>query len=119
MAETKIFDPRALASITTGILLLDGFGKVHEAIEHVLGRSLWTHELPGASKEASAAVLAQFPDMPTECADWRVVGDAVIDRYGAEVAVRRGSTERTVSPLATARMVLDDVVEIIPVEVPK
>lgn len=100
--STKAIDPRALGSITTGILLLDDFGKVHEAIIHVLGREVWTHELPSVSAEATAAVLRQFPDMPTDVGgDWKATATAITSKFGALVDVEQGHTKRTAGPVET------------------
>lgn len=107
--ETKNFDPRAVASVTTGVLLLQDFGQVHECVTWVLGREVWTHELPGCAKETTVAILAQYPDMPTTCADdWKETAADVMERYGASIPLAKGSTERTMSPVATLAMLVDD-----------
>ena len=88
--ETKQIDPAALAGITTGILMTD-FSAVHEAAEQVMGHPVWTHQFPALAEQMRDAVLAQFPDMPTEAPDgWEACRDAVRARYGKAVAVRRG-----------------------------
>ena len=113
---TKSIDPRALASITTGISLLENFSEVAAAISHVIGYPVWTHELPMVAKDASAAVLRQFPEMPTDdSGDWRKCAADVLERYGKKVKVERGMMVRGLAPEASLRMVTD--AEIIPIEV--
>lgn len=98
----KKIDPRALGSITTGVLLLDGFSNVHEAITHVLGREVYTHELPSLRKEASAAVLRQFPDMPTSISGgWKETAASITERFGTLVDVEKGHTVRTDNQIDT------------------
>lgn len=96
MAETplptKNIDPAALASLTTDVLM-STFDEVHEAAEHLLGRPVFTHELarPEIAAQLCAAVVARFPDMPTEePADWRATAVDLRARYGAAVAVEGG-----------------------------
>lgn len=102
MDETKMIDPRALGSITSGILLLSDFSKVHEAIEWIAGHPVWTHELPGMSEAIAKAIKAQFPGMPMgEVANWQETADWLLWKYGEAVPVQRGSGERQASPIAT------------------
>lgn len=114
----KMLSSLALASITTGISMVDNFGEVAEAISHVVGYDLWTHELPGAAKDAKAAVLRQYPDMPAEePEDWRLCAADVIERYGTKLPVEKGMLVRGLSPLASLRMLTD--AEIIPIDLSK
>lgn len=109
--ETKMISPVALAGITTGAMLEEGgFSKIHEAFEWVVGHPVWTHELPGFWPHARELVLEQFPDMPVEIdlaeRGYEAVADEVRQRYPAEVEVRKGTDERTASPLDTAEAVM-------------
>jgi hypothetical protein len=52
----------ALISITTGRLFCD-FDVMHEAIEHVAGRSVWTHEFPTLFETLRDIVLKQHPHL--------------------------------------------------------
>lgn len=116
-SETKDFNSLAVASATTGVLLLQDFGKVHECVTWVLGREVWTHELPGCAKETTAAILAQYPDMPTVCADdWKETAADVMERYGASISLIRGNTERTMSPAETLTMLVDDPKKIVTID---
>ena len=100
MSDTKHFDPAALASIADGRLMCD-FSVMHEAIEHVLGRPVWTHELADhdLAEEARRQVIAQFPDMAQRTeTPWQEVRDAVRARYGDSVPVKRGHCVMTEHP---------------------
>jgi hypothetical protein len=91
--QTKSIDPAALAGLTTGFVLTN-FADMHEAAEHVMGAPIWTHQFPVVLEELKAAILAQFPDMPTELLPegWQATRDAVWTRYGKAVEVRQGSS---------------------------
>lgn len=109
MVETRDFDPRIIGSITTGVVLIEGFGQVHEAMEFVMGRPIWTHEIPGESAEMRRLVLEQVPDMPTELTGtWQETAQALLDRYGAAISIRKGETVRTKDPLQTLSVALKD-----------
>lgn len=102
MVETKDFDPRAIATLTTGTMLLDDFSKVHEVAEFVLGRPIWTHEFPREAETLQRLILEQLPDMPTSIAGtWPLTAAAVVNRYGESVSLRKGTTERAVDPLTS------------------
>jgi hypothetical protein len=97
--KTKHFDPCVLASITTGVLLVYPFSRVHEAIEHVLGRPIWTHQIPAVTAAASAEVLRQYPDMPTVSEDnWKELARMVTEKYGASVPLEAAIVPKGVKP---------------------
>lgn len=115
---SKTLSSLALASITTGVSMCEDFGDIAHAFNHVIGYDLWTHELPGAWKDAKAAVLRQYPDMPTEePEDWRLCAADVIKRFGTTLSVERGMLVRGLGPMASLRMLTD--AEIIPVDLSK
>lgn len=103
-SETKEFDPAILASITTGILMVQPFSAMCEAAEWIAGHPIWTHEYPSMSDRLKHAVLEQFPDMPTNATpeNWETVRDAVREQYGETIPVAKGSGERDKGPIATA-----------------
>lgn len=98
-AQEKAIDPAALATLTTGTVLVD-FSQVHEAAEWLMGHSIWTHQLPALADEIKAAALSQFPGLPTVAPDdWRACRDAVRAQYGATVLTKQGAND-PISPLA-------------------
>lgn len=111
----KMLSSLALASITTGVSMCQDFGDIKQAVSHVIGYDVFTHEMPGVRKDAKAAVLRQYPDMPTEEPEaWRLCAADVIERYGTKLPVEKGMLVRGLSPLASLRMLTD--AEIIPVD---
>lgn len=105
MSDIKQIDPLALASITTGIALVEGFRGVAEAFEHVMGHPVWTHEMPMFADRAKHLILAQFPNMPVDVgADFRDCMAMVRKRFGETVSVARGSDVRAADPVTTLEM---------------
>lgn len=101
MAE-RYFDPRILGSITSGVMLMDGFSKVHEAMEFLAGHPVWTHEIPSVSRAVAPAILARYPDMPAEpMGNWQAAAAALVAKYGDAIPVAPGDGERDRSPLNT------------------
>jgi hypothetical protein len=102
MTEERNFDPRVIGSITSGVLLIDGFSKVHEAIEFMTGHPVWTHELPSASRALIPSILARYADMPVgELPDWQATATALVEKYGDAISVSAGNGTRERSPLDT------------------
>lgn len=100
--DNRSFDPRILGSITSGTLLVESFGDVHEAIEHIIGHPVWTHELPGALDTARAEVMRLYPGMPdTETADFRECAEGLLKTYGAAIPMPKGTATRDKNPVAT------------------
>lgn len=56
------FSLGAILSVTTGVLLCD-FAEVHELLDHMTGDTLFTHQLPRASRECEDHLRAQFPQL--------------------------------------------------------
>lgn len=102
MSEERTFDPRVIGSITSGILLIDGFSKMHEAVEFMTGHPVWTHELPSTSRALIPAILARYPDMPVgEVPDWEATATALVEKYGDAITVSAGNVARERSPMDT------------------
>lgn len=79
-------------SVTTGTLLCD-IGRVYAILNHMTGDSLFTHQLPRASRECAPYLLKQFPQLAkvnTEAVNlnnWATwLHDQVLE-YGNEFAV--------------------------------
>jgi hypothetical protein len=100
---TKSFDVRVLGSITSGILLLQDFSKVHEAIEWLAGYQVWTHELPAVSRRLAPSLLERFPHLPARDTidDWRATADALKTAHPDDIALEQGAGERTRDPVET------------------
>lgn len=101
--ETKSFDIRVLGSITSGVLLLQGFSEVHEAIEWLSGFPVWTHELPEASSALAAGLIGRFPDLPTHddnIDDWRERADRLLAKYPEKIAFPKGAGKRARDPIS-------------------
>lgn len=100
----KGFDPAAIASLTTGVALVE-INKIHEAAEWVMGHPIWTHEF--ASKELwtdmRQRILAVLPNMPTEEPgdDWPRLVEAVRQHFGEVVMIPKGDAKRKADPLTT------------------
>lgn len=99
MTETKDFPTAIMASITTGVLLVDGgFSQMHEAAEWLMGHPIWTHHF--ASKELCGEMrrtaLEQCPGLPTEKDNigpdtWREFAAKLERELGPTVKIRKGS----------------------------
>lgn len=100
--DNRNFDPRILGSITSGTLLIEPFSKVHEAIEHIVGHPVWTHEIPGVRATARAEVMRLYPGMPDgDVADFRGCAEGLLKTYGDAIPMPKGTATRDKSPLAT------------------
>lgn len=55
----------ALISITSGIMLTEKFGEIHEAAEFIIGHPIWTHEFADKNiqKTLNDLVLKQVPEI--------------------------------------------------------
>lgn len=112
MTDTKMIDPCALASLTTGIVLCeDGFSKVHEAAEWLLGHPVWTHEFidPDIKAALISAVAEQYPTISTEKpADWRARIAELRAEFGEAVKVRQGNRKRARGPVESLAQIIGD-----------
>lgn len=105
----KTFDTPTLASIATGVLLVQPFSKVHEACEWLLGHPVWTHELGSKAtvERIKAALVAQFPEFGTIDAanvgkdNWAPFAYELIENLGPSREIARGSQEREADPITT------------------
>lgn len=94
-ARFKEFPSTALATLSSGTVLITPFSKVHEAAEWIMGHPIWTHQFPSLRAEIENAVLRQFPGMPTEIEgcnrdNWREHADRIETQFGKTVSVKRG-----------------------------
>jgi hypothetical protein len=64
MNETRRFHLGDILSVTSGRFLSpDGIDGVYRILNWMTGESLFTHQLPRASRECEARLLAQHPDL--------------------------------------------------------
>ena len=93
----------ALATLTTGIVMVEGFAGVGQAAEAVCGHPVWTHEMGHAGDRARDVIPAQLPGFPMEATsdNWREVRDAAIARFGETVEIDQGTDQRTAGPVET------------------
>jgi len=100
MAETREFHIGDILSVTTGRLVsprhIDG---VYDILNWMTGDSLFTHQLPRASRECEQPLREQFPDLaaivpPEDFGD----SEAAVYAWLAEQVAQHGET-RQVAPL--------------------
>lgn len=98
----KSFSPLTLASLTTGIVMIE-WGKVAEVAEWLVGHPIWTHEYLALTDELKRLALEQYPALTVDVGDsWEVCRDRVLAHFGETVEVARGGGVRTETPIATA-----------------
>lgn len=100
--ERKRLGTLAVGTLTTGIVMVEGFAGVAEAAEWIMGHAVWTHELGVVALRIRVLVQAQLPEFP--CAsgeDWRKTKAALLARYGETVELARGAETRAKDPVST------------------
>lgn len=100
--ETRDFHLGDILSITTERLVsprnIDG---VYDILDWMTGESLFTHQLPRASRECQGPLLAQHPDLAAVEVPEDLGGKEDVDRWLAGQVAVYGET-RPVAPLAAA-----------------
>lgn len=66
MSEAKEIPLHAMLSAASGRLMGD-FSEMHEAMEYLMGRPVWTHEMGIIGREIGEAIKAEFPDLVPVC----------------------------------------------------
>lgn len=99
MIDTREFPSCAVASLSTGVLLVEPFSVMAELAEYILGRPIWTHQYPALADDLRDAVLRQFPDMPTDASgvdrsNWRAFAADIEGTFGPTLQVRSGRQEQ-------------------------
>jgi len=98
---TKEFPVASVLSVVTGRLLCE-IGGVYEILNWMTGQSLFTHQLPRVSAEATPVIVAALPGLQTAIDEadqvstenwpqWLATWTA---RYGAKVAVPQLTIEQ-------------------------
>ena len=93
--ETKEFPRAVVWSVISGIMCCRNFSDIHECIEHMAGKSVWTHQIPYWSTRARPRLEKMFPELvakpeltPDTYDEWRSkVGDDFLDEL---IPIQRG-----------------------------
>jgi hypothetical protein len=107
--ETKAFDIRIIASITSGVLLVQDFSLVHEAIEWLAGYPVWTHELPAVCRRLAPELAERFPALPASeeaVGKWEECALHLLAKYPDKIELSKGSGKRERGPIETASAIL-------------
>ena len=100
--SVKYFDARVLASITSGVLMIEPFSLVHEAIEHLAGHPVWTHELPSYSLAITPSLMVLYPWLPTnQLENWEALAAELAMDYPSPLPVRGVAMVREHDPIST------------------
>ncbi len=96
-----------LGSITCDIMLCKGsVSDIHEAVSHLCGHPVWTHELTLYADDASSEILRQFPDFPSgRPENWEERAREIVERFGEFMEVRAGTGERDAGPMETLQAI--------------
>ncbi|ESY79658.1 hypothetical protein X739_00845 [Mesorhizobium sp. LNHC220B00] len=94
MTQTKEFPTRDVLSTIAGVLISE-IGGVYEVLNWMTGESVYTHQIPRISREATPVVLKMHPQLeptiaeaehvtPDNYLEWRTTWE---ERYGLTIAV--------------------------------
>lgn len=110
MTEAKQLKTLVVGSLISDVALCAmKIPEIHEAVEHIAGHPVWTHEISQIADLIEPLILAQFPDMNAlEGEDYIAHGTRLIAKYGETIAVAKGDLERTTSPIDTLLAVAGD-----------
>lgn len=99
MNKEKEFPIEVVISAASGILCSD-FSSVHELIEFVMDRPIWTHEIPRIADAVADAIYSQHPqlknvdthinkdNLPHRQIEWR-------KHYGNSLSIQPFPSEKT------------------------
>lgn len=127
-ATVKSFPLPAVLGIVTA-RLWGPFGDIHECAEHVMGHPIWPHEFASVPlwDEMRRRVLLAHPGLADVSPDVYPTSQENLAerlapwaaRFGETLALPKGTTERTRSPLDTlAAMLAADDAEVIVISTP-
>ncbi len=97
MSETRDFPTEVIASLSSGVMLVDSFNTMHQAAEFLMGHLIWTHHFANEElwAEMRKTILEQCPGMPTRDDEitkenYREKRAELIAAMGPTVRIRRG-----------------------------
>lgn len=104
----KQFRSLILGSITCDRMLCQGsISDIHEAVSHLCGHPVWTHEITLYADDAASEILRQFPNFPYgPPVDWQRRAAEIVATFGETMTVRAGTGEREAGPMETLRAVV-------------
>lgn len=92
--SAREFPTLDVVTVVTGVMVSDrGIDAVYDVCGHVLGDTLWTHQLPAASRACEPALVAQHPwlrdlDPPSGDLDALLAWcDALVGEHGPALTV--------------------------------
>jgi hypothetical protein len=104
MSAKNLLPTLGILSITDGRLMRD-IGDIYEVLSFLVGRPVFTHELPRYSKPAGPILAAAFPDLAGDSArPWEELRDEALNARGEFVEVPddwRGSLADGKNPIET------------------
>lgn len=63
---TKEYNLAAVLSITTGYMLVEDFGIIHELIEWLCKKPVFSHQIPSVADHCKSSIIKQFPQTNPE-----------------------------------------------------
>lgn len=95
MSETKSFHLGDVLSMTTGRLVSpEHMAGVYKIASYLVGRAVYTHEIPAAFRQCRDPLLDQHPqlrqvdDSGVTKDNWRAWLDQQVERFGSHLGVR-------------------------------
>lgn len=114
LIEYKDFPTLHVASATTGISLCDGlnYSRMMEITSHILGYSIWTHELAHKPTLATLReiVNANWPLLPSSeeaKEDWEAAAAKAVEAYGKTMTIPKGDGVRDIGPIKALSEIMD------------
>lgn len=110
----KTYPTEVVMSLTTGSLLCDSFGDMHELAEHVYGGPIWTHEFASEKiwKTLQERVFAQHQQLRDfDVKDVKdkntaeIAAARAIAQFGVSMEIAAGEDARTEGPLETLQKI--------------
>lgn len=110
MSDFKNIDVLVLGTITSGICLKEiNISELHEAVEHIAGCPVWTHELNEYTDKAAEILLKKYTYLlKLDSEDFNEMADRIARKYGDKLRIEKGTLRRERHPLDTLMEVAGD-----------